>query len=121
LAWSISLSYQRSQSYFEQTHSYIVENHQDVFIFATVFMGTLDPKTGILTYINAGHEDLYIMDQNTVKAALKRTGPAVGAKSKESFKISQIYLNPGDILFGYTDGVTDAKNPHVKYKYFKLI
>ncbi len=99
----------------EQTHSYIVENHQDVFMFATVFMGILDPKTGILTYINAGHEDLYIMDQNTVKAVLKRTGPAVGAKSKELFKINQIYLNPGDILFGYTDGVTDAKNPQQEH------
>jgi len=93
------------------THEYIIENHSRVNMFATLFFGILDPSTGLLSYINGGHESLYIVGEAGIKATLKRTGPAVGALSKESFKIHQVYLEPGDILFGYTDGVTDAKNP----------
>ena len=83
-------------------------------MFATMFFGVLEPETGILTYINGGHEPLFIVNQSGVKNTLKSTGPAVGMMSGSKFKIQQVQLEPGDILIGYTDGVTEGKNPEGK-------
>jgi serine phosphatase RsbU (regulator of sigma subunit) len=46
-----------------------------------------------------------------MQARLKPTGPAVGLLPDAKFEIRQVTLEPGDILFAFTDGVTDAANP----------
>ncbi len=93
------------------TNDYVTQNHWGLSMFATLFFGVLDPKTGIMSYINGGHESLFILGQSGIKATLKSTGPAVGMMRNGKFKIRQIQLEPGDILIGYTDGVTEGKNP----------
>jgi serine phosphatase RsbU (regulator of sigma subunit) len=91
------------------TNAYIALNHGELAMFATLFFGILDPDTGKLSYINGGHEPLYIVNANGgVKARLAATGPSVGVEPKVSFGIQQTQLEPGDILLGYTDGVTEA-------------
>ena len=81
-------------------------------MFATLFFGILDPDTGKLSYINGGHEPLYIVNPGGgVKAQLTTTGPAVGIEPTLSFRIQQTQMEPGDILLGYTDGVTEANAP----------
>jgi sigma-B regulation protein RsbU (phosphoserine phosphatase) len=83
-------------------------------MFATLFFGVLEPETGLLTYINGGHEPLFILGESGVKAKLKPTGPAVGMMPNMKFKAQQVCLEAGDILIGYTDGVTEAHNPEGK-------
>jgi serine phosphatase RsbU (regulator of sigma subunit) len=91
------------------TNNYIALNHDELAMFATLFFGILDPATGSLSYINGGHEPLFVLKPGGgVKAQLTVTGPAVGVQPKIGFKIRQIHLEPGDILLGYTDGVTEA-------------
>ncbi len=91
------------------TNNYIALNHGELAMFATLFFGILDPETGKLSYINGGHEPLYIVNSGGgVKAQLATTGPSVGIEPKISFKIQQTQMEPGDILLGYTDGVTEA-------------
>jgi len=90
------------------TNDYIEKNHSDMGMFVTLFFGVLNPETGILSYINAGHEPLFIVGPIGVKASLQPTGPAVGMMPDAKFKIEHIQLEPGDILIGYTDGVTEA-------------
>jgi len=91
------------------TNKYIALNHGELAMFATLFFGILDPDTGILSYINGGHEPLYIVSSSGgIKAQLTTTGPAVGIEPIISFKIQQTQMEPGDILLGYTDGVTEA-------------
>jgi phosphoserine phosphatase RsbU/P len=51
-----------------------------------------------------------IVGPHGVKAELAITGPAVGLFPAVSFEIAQAQLEPGDILYCYTDGVTDARN-----------
>ncbi|HAA27376.1 MAG TPA: serine/threonine protein phosphatase, partial [Cyanobacteria bacterium UBA8553] len=93
------------------TNDYVAEHHGDMGMFATLFFGVLDPTTGLLTYINGGHEPLFILNpEGGVKEHLKSTGPAVGMLPDMKFKICQTYLKPGEILFGYTDGVPEARN-----------
>lgn len=91
------------------TNNYIALNHGDLAMFATLFFGILNPATGLLSYINGGHEPLYIVGPDGgVKANLSATGPSVGIQSKIEFKVKQAQMEPGDILLGYTDGVTEA-------------
>jgi phosphoserine phosphatase RsbU/P len=93
------------------TNNYIVENHLDLNMFATLFFGSLDPSNGQLAYINAGHNPPFVVGRDgTVKAALKGTGPAVGMFPATDFRIEHAQIEPGDVLYLYTDGVTEARD-----------
>ncbi|BAQ61723.1 serine phosphatase RsbU [Geminocystis sp. NIES-3708] len=93
------------------TNNYIGNNHGELGMFATMFVGILNPETGLLSYINGGHESLVITDsQGNIKHKLNSTGPAVGMMPNMVFNFKQIYLEPEDILFGNTDGVTEARS-----------
>jgi len=93
------------------TNNYIARTHGDEGMFATLFFGILNPETGQLYYINAGHEPLYLLDANGVKKALDPTGPAVGMWANSAYETGRIQFEPGDTLIGYTDGVTEARSP----------
>jgi len=91
------------------TNDYIALNHGDLAMFATLFFGILDPDSGKLSYVNGGHEPIFVVGPDGgVKKRLASTGPAVGIEPKVSFNIRQSGLEPGDILLGYTDGVVEA-------------
>ena len=93
------------------TNSYITHTHGDTGMFATMFVGLLDPVTGTLTYINAGHESPLIIGASGVCAPLKKTGPAVGIIPDIEFASREVQLQPGEFLFAFTDGVPDALDP----------
>ncbi|MEM6402429.1 MAG: PP2C family protein-serine/threonine phosphatase [Cyanobacteria bacterium P01_D01_bin.116] len=93
------------------TNEYVAKFHGELGMFATLFFGVLEPTTGLVTYINAGHEPLFVISPDgEVKQQLESTAPAVGMLADMEFPICQIYLQPGEILIGYTDGVTEARN-----------
>ena len=93
------------------TNNYIAHIHGRECMYATLFFGVLNPATGILTYVNGGHEPLYVINAGSIEDRLKPTGPAVGLMPDITFKTQQIKLEPGDLLVGYTDGVTEARSP----------
>ena len=94
----------------EHTNDYIIQNHEDLAMFATVFFGVLDPATGALSYINGGHDPLFILDPaNGIRKRLGPTGPAVGVQPGADLETRRVQINTGEILFGYTDGVTEAQ------------
>ncbi|HHP7230831.1 MAG TPA: PP2C family protein-serine/threonine phosphatase [Xenococcaceae cyanobacterium] len=93
------------------TNSYIVQNHGDIGMFATLFFGVLNLETGRLTYINGGHEPLLMIDAyGDIKESLKATGTPVGILPNPKFQMQQTIFNSGDILLGYTDGITEARD-----------
>ena len=95
----------------EMTNEYMARNHADSNMFATTFFGILDPTTGQLTYVNGGHNPPVILNQaGEIIARLKPTGPAPGMLADAEFGIGQALLQPGDILYMFTDGVTDARD-----------
>jgi sigma-B regulation protein RsbU (phosphoserine phosphatase) len=93
------------------TNDYIAGNHGELGMFATLFFGVLDTTTGKLTYINGGHEPPLIAAGGAIKRFLEPTGPAVGMWPQMDFQMGEVHLAPGDILVGYTDGVTEAHSP----------
>ena len=93
------------------TNAYIGENHQQAHMFATLFFGVLDPQTGQLIYVNAGHNPPIIFNAAGVKTTLRPSGPAVGLIKDAHYVIHQTQLAPGDTLLAYTDGITEARDP----------
>ncbi len=93
------------------TNNFIAEYHGRSNMFATLFFGVLDPDEGILYYINGGHEPPVILDKDgSILQRLMPTGPAVGMFPDMDFQVEQVKIDKGDLLVGFTDGVTDAKN-----------
>ena len=93
------------------TNNFIAEYHGRSNMFATLFFGILDPVNGTLYYVNGGHEPPVILDKDgAILRRLMPTGPAVGMFSDLEFRAEQIQMDKGDLLVGFTDGVTDAKN-----------
>jgi len=84
----------------------------DVTMFITLFYGVLDPRTGRLTYCNAGHSPPYILRSDSMGQiqALRKTGMALGTMPGATWEQRVVELAPRDMLVLYTDGVTDAQN-----------
>jgi sigma-B regulation protein RsbU (phosphoserine phosphatase) len=102
---------QRLQNAVSLTNNYVAVTHDKTSMFATIFFGILDPRTGRLAYVNGGHVPPMLINPQGVRELLKRTGPAVGVILDADFAIGEAVMERGDILFGYTDGLTDAANP----------
>jgi serine phosphatase RsbU (regulator of sigma subunit) len=80
-------------------------------MFVTLFYAQLDPATGDLTYVNAGHNPPWLYragDDQWIE--LTRTGMALGMFEVHTLKQNALRLNAGDFLFMYTDGLTDVTN-----------
>lgn len=92
------------------TNNYIARIHRQTSMFASLFFAQLNPATGSLIYINAGHEAPIILNSSGVKASLEPTGPVVGILPGIDFKIQEVHLEPGDTLLTFSDGVIDALN-----------
>lgn len=85
-------------------------------MFATVFAAILDLSTGELTYTNAGHNPPYIKRKDGKLERLdQRHGPVVGAVEGIVYKEMRLTMQPGELLFLYTDGVTEAINSKGKF------
>ena len=97
------------------TNNYFAETHGNTSMFCTIFFGILDTHSGVMTYINGGHLPPLLIDQHGLKEILKVTGPLVGLEAGVSFVAREIRIEPGDIFFAYTDGLTDTINPDGEY------
>jgi sigma-B regulation protein RsbU (phosphoserine phosphatase) len=93
------------------TNEYIAQDNE-MSMFATLFFGVLDPRNGNLLYVNGGHEAVFVIDQNGVRERLLPTGPSVGIFQEAKFAYKKTQLQPGEIMFAYTDGVIDARTPN---------
>lgn len=92
------------------TNNYIRRAHRRAYMFASAFFGLLDPRTGRLHFVNAGHEPPILIRADGTGERLGVTGPAVGIVGDAEYGIGLVHMNRGDTLLAYTDGVTDARN-----------
>jgi phosphoserine phosphatase RsbU/P len=96
----------------QATNDYIARTHGRANMFATTFAAVLEPATGALEYVNAGHELPAVVDAGgRVRARLAPTGPALGLMPDLAFGVASERIGVGETLFAYTDGVIDARDP----------
>lgn len=81
-------------------------------MFVTVFLGILDTGTGHLTYSNAGHNPPLIKRRGGTFVEMDvKPGFVLGGLEDFVYESGELTLAPGESLFLYTDGVTEALNP----------
>jgi len=79
--------------------------------FVTAFAGIFDSSDGRLWYVNAGHPAPFVSTEKGDSRALPcEENVVLGAFNGEEYKSSEIFMQKGDILCIYTDGVTEAEN-----------
>ena len=84
--------------------------------FVTVFFGVLDRPSGQLAFANAGHATGMLTRADGSTALLRATGPLLGAFHDIEFDVAEVYcLAPDELLFLYTDGVTEARVDHEQF------
>lgn len=80
-------------------------------LFVTAFEGVLDLVSGEFTFVNAGHEVPYICKKDSGYAPYKiKPGFVLAGFETMKYTAGSLSLSPGDRLFEYTDGVTEATN-----------
>ena len=118
----------------------LLHTSTDAASYATFFYAQFDEKTGLLTYVNAGHNPpLLVRATSSAKARsvgqavaarleaatvgaepasgladvckLTKGGPIIGAFHECQYEQESIAMRSGDLLIAYTDGVTEAFNP----------
>ncbi len=93
------------------TNDYIARLHGRTNMFATVFLGALNPMTGQFDYVNAGHEPAIVVTPDGTIRELRPTGPALGLLPDQAFGTGAGNLERGHCLFAFTDGLVEARNP----------
>ena len=83
-----------------------------MMMFVTYFACILNMNTGELTFTNAGHNPPYIMKPGSPPRAItEKHGMALGVFPGNDYGTGKLVLEPGQTIFLYTDGVTEAMNP----------
>jgi len=86
--------------------------NNDAMMFVTAIFGVIDTNKGTLTYVNAGHDAPIVLNGDDEPRELPRTGGmALGVDEDAVYKEVTIDLREGDMLFAYTDGISEAFNP----------
>ena len=94
---------------FESVNAMLCENNE-AGMFVTAFMGYLDVATGKFSYVNAGHTPPVLIAGGRVGYVSVKPGFVLAGMEGTRFREGEIALQSGDVLFLYTDGITEAMN-----------
>jgi phosphoserine phosphatase RsbU/P len=94
----------------ELTNTYMVREHGESNIFITLFYGVLDPATGILQYVNAGHNPPMILGADGSVHELELGCLPIGVIEEQGLRLEQAVIEYGSAMIGFSDGITEAMN-----------
>lgn len=76
--------------------------------FVTLFLGEIHPETGLLRYVNAGHDAPLLLRENGSFQSLDSNGMPVALLEEIEFQHDEITVDPGDLLAIFSDGIPEA-------------
>jgi serine phosphatase RsbU (regulator of sigma subunit) len=79
--------------------------------FATALLATLDPASGYVRYVNAGHNPGLLLSHAGTTRHLESTGIPLGLLPQADYSCEELTLEPGDLMVLYTDGIVEAFDP----------
>jgi sigma-B regulation protein RsbU (phosphoserine phosphatase) len=82
----------------------------DTLQYFTIVYGVLDIHTGHFRYASAGHPGPIHCSPTNALSHVKALNMAIGFSEDASFSEDELFLQPGDRLYFYTDGATEAEN-----------
>lgn len=88
-----------------------VSRHAPGTRFITLLYGVFDPKSGVLTYVNAGHMPPLLLHNDGTCERLTAGGIALGMFDHSTYTTGQVTIRPDELVAVYSDGITEAENP----------
>lgn len=83
--------------------------------YATLFYAQFDPATGKIIYVNGGHcPPMLFRKRCGIVERLEGGGPVVGLMRDCAYEQGEAWLEPGDMLVIYTDGISEAMNQNLE-------
>ncbi len=79
-------------------------------MFVTAWLGFMDINTGVIGYVHAGHTKPVLCSVSGVEYVSQKKNLMLGGMPEAPYIRQELKLSPGDCLFLYTDGVTEAKS-----------
>ncbi len=79
-------------------------------VYLTLFLAIFDLDTGLLRYVNAGHNPPVVLRQGGSIDTLDATGMPIALYAGHGYTERRVTLQPGDLVFFYTDGLVEAEN-----------
>jgi sigma-B regulation protein RsbU (phosphoserine phosphatase) len=89
--------------------------------YATLFLGVYDGRLRRMTYSNGGHLPPIVISENGAITKLEAGGTVVGLFDNMCYDEGSVDMQPGDILVGYSDGVTEPENDFGEFGEQRLI
>jgi sigma-B regulation protein RsbU (phosphoserine phosphatase) len=80
-------------------------------MFVTLFFAMLSPRSGEVEFCNAGHNAPYRLSGESVEAIEGGKGIILGVRPDAVYATGRLSLAPGEGIYVFTDGVTEAENP----------
>ena len=78
-------------------------------MFVTIFYGVLNTRTGDIQYSNGGHNSPYVIRKDGTVIEIEQSGGLlIGMLPDLEYDVKKLHLDPGDSIFMFTDGVTEA-------------
>jgi phosphoserine phosphatase RsbU/P len=89
-----------------------VSRHAPGTRFITLFYAVFDPRTGDLTYVNAGHTAPLLLRNDGSIERLTEGGIALGMFAHSTYQTGHATIQPNELVATYSDGITEAENPN---------
>jgi len=89
-----------------------VSRHAPGTRFITLFYAVFDPRTGDLTYVNAGHTAPLLLRNDGSIERLTEGGIALGMFAHSTYVTGHATIRPNELVATYSDGITEAENPN---------
>ncbi len=89
--------------------------------FATLFVGVLDPVSHQIRYVNAGHPYPMLVHADGKMEELESSGTMIGAFEHLTWDVCEATFAPDDVLFVFTDGVTEAEKGEEQYADLRMV
>jgi sigma-B regulation protein RsbU (phosphoserine phosphatase) len=88
----------------------VIYKQTSAVAFVTIFYGVIDFEARTITYCNAGHSPPLILRADLTSVMLDQTDMVIGIDPDAPYRNNQVRLHLNDLLFLYTDGITDELN-----------
>ena len=93
----------------EKTNDQLCQGNEES-MFVTVFLGVLDITSGEFIYVNGGHNPPLMKTNGRFEYLSLKKSCMLGAMEGMTYRAQRLVMKPGDMLFLYTDGVTEAQD-----------
>lgn len=110
ILWTVSNFFHDPQKICEKTNEFLRKSTR-IDMFVTLLLMVVDMNKKTMKYVSAGHNSGFLLRDSGELVSLKTKGMPLGVIEKSTYEQKEVNLEDRDLLFLYTDGITETANP----------